>query len=123
MSLIFRRLEADRFEAGEKPLEHSCGARLLSIRTICRLLLCSLLFLPCCGRQTVLSKSEKHDAATLIQPLIDPAKLATLGDRGANQRVQEVTAILWQTKLDGQDPAEVAENTVQLNGWGRTEKD
>jgi hypothetical protein len=86
------------------------------------LLLCFLLFLPGCGRQVVASKREKLDAATLIHPLIDPAKLATLGDRGANQRIQKVTAILWQTKLEGRDPAEVAARAVELIGWGGTEK-
>jgi hypothetical protein len=32
--------------------------------------------------------------AKLIKPLIDPVKLATLKERGANQRVQKITAIL-----------------------------
>ena len=63
-----------------------------------------------------------NDASHLIQPLIDPAKLATLGDRGANQRIQKVTAILWQAKLEGKDPAQVADKAVELIGWGGTEK-
>jgi hypothetical protein len=62
------------------------------------------------------------DKPALIQPLIDPAKLATLRERGANQRVQKITAILWQAKLDGQDPAKVADKAVELIGWGGTEK-
>ena len=66
--------------------------------------------------------TDSYDAASLIRPLIDPAKLATLGDRGANTRIQKVTAILWQAKMDGQDPAKVADSAVELIGWGGTEK-
>jgi hypothetical protein len=80
------------------------------------LLFALLFFVPCCGRPVV------ADESTLIQPLIDPAKLATLGDRGANTRIQKVTAILWQAKVNGQDPAKVAEKAVDLIGWAGTEK-
>lgn len=61
-------------------------------------------------------------ASAKIHPLIDPAKLATLGDRGANSRIQKVTEILWQAKVNGQDPAKVADKAVELIGWGGTEK-
>jgi hypothetical protein len=80
------------------------------------LLFALLFFVPCCGRPVV------ADVSTLIQPLIDPAKLATLGDRGANTRIQKVTAILWQAKVNGQDPAKVADKAVDLIGWAGTEK-
>jgi len=62
------------------------------------------------------------DHAQLIKPLIDPVKLATLKERGANQRVQKITAILWKAKQDGQDPVKVAEKAVGLIGWGSTPK-
>jgi hypothetical protein len=62
------------------------------------------------------------DHAELIKPLIEPAKLATLKERGANQRVQKITAILWKAKQAGQDPAKVAEKAVGLIGWGTTQK-
>ena len=82
------------------------------------LLLCSLvLSLQGCGRP-----SPADSAAALLKPLIDPAKLATLGDRGANTRIQKVTAILWQAKVNGRDPAKVAEKAVELIGWAGTEK-
>ena len=80
------------------------------------LLLTLLLLVPCCGRPVV------ADVSTLIQPLIDPAKLATLGERGANTRIQKVTEILWQAKVNGQDPAKVADKAVELIGWAGTEK-
>ena len=80
------------------------------------LLFALLLLVPCCGRPVV------ADVSTLIQPLIDPAKLATLGERGANTRIQKVTAILWQAKVNGQDPAKVADKAVELIGWAGTEK-
>jgi hypothetical protein len=83
------------------------------LRTLLLLFLC--LTLQGCGRPLA-------DDAALLRPLIDPVKLATLGDRGANQRIQKITAILWDAKVDGQDPAKVAEKAVQLIGWGGTEK-
>lgn len=66
-----------------------------------------------CGRPAA------SEPARLIQPLIDPA---TLGDRGANPRIQKITAILWEAKLQGHDPAVVAENAVKLIGWDGTTK-
>jgi len=86
------------------------------------LLLLVICFLaPCCGSQTA-SGGVAIDAPILIRSLIDPAKLATLGDRGANQRIQKITAILWTAKTNGQDPAKVAGDAVRLIGWGGTEK-
>ena len=82
------------------------------------LLLCSLvLSLQGCGRP-----SPADSTAALLKPLIDPAKLATLGERGANTRIQKVTAILWQAKVAGQDPTKVADKAVELIGWAGTEK-
>lgn len=81
-----------------------------------QLLLAILILLPCCGRPAA------HEPSALIQPLIDPAKLATLGDRGANPRIQKITAILWQAKQDGHDPASVADKAIARIGWGGTEK-
>ena len=74
-----------------------------------------LLCLPACGNSGI-------DHASLIRPLIDPAKLATLGERGANSRVQKVTAILWQAKQEQQDPEKVAQRAVEMIGWGGTGK-
>jgi hypothetical protein len=65
---------------------------------------------------------ENANSSALLQPLIDPAKLATLGERGANPRIQKITAILWAAKQDGQDPEKVAGGAVKLIGWGDTEK-
>lgn len=78
------------------------------------------LFLPCCGRPVVASKSGK--TAALIQPLIDPAKLATLGDRGANTRIQKITVLLWEAKQTGLDAGQVAAESIERIGWGGTEK-
>lgn len=81
------------------------------------ILLFLFLFVPCCGRPIA-----ANDAAKLIHPLIDPAKLATLGDRGANSRIQKVTEILWQAKVSGQYPTMVADSAIESIGWGGTEK-
>ena len=58
------------------------------------------LFATCCGRHVAAHGDvhNAHDVAAQIQPLIDPAKLATLGKRGANQRVEKITAILWTAR-------------------------
>jgi hypothetical protein len=87
------------------------------------LLLFLCLFAPCCGRQPASQTvAIDSDAPALIKPLIDPAKLATLGDRGANERIQKITAILYEAKAGGHDPAAVAGKAVELIGWGGTEK-
>jgi len=84
------------------------------LRPILLLFLCFVV--QSCGRPVA------SDPATLLHPLIDPAKLANLGDRAANPRVQKITAILWRAKQDGHDPAVVAGKAVALIGWGGTEK-
>ena len=58
----------------------------------------------------------------MVAPLIDPVKLATLGDRGANPRIQKAVAILWAAKQAGTDPATVAGDAVTRIGWGNTAK-
>ena len=92
------------------------------LRPLLLLFLC--LFVPCCGRPVAAhgDVNNAHAPAALIQPLIDPVKLATLGDRGANSRIQKITAILWEAKANGRDPAKVAGEAVGLIGWGGTEK-
>ena len=99
------------------------------LRRLLLLLLC--VAAPCCDQESKTQHpSTKAPAkipsvtapATLIRPLIAPAKLATLGTRGTNPRVQKITGILWQAKQDGQDPAQVADRAVGLIGWGDTEK-
>ncbi len=74
----------------------------------------------CAGLQACGEPASTH--ARLLKPLIEPAKLATLGERGTNSRVQKITAILWKAKQAGEDPAKVAEEAVGLIGWGGTEK-
>lgn len=75
---------------------------------------------------------EKHgmDEATQIAALIDPDKLATLKERGANSRILKITAILWLSKnpsstpakKPNQNPADIVEAAVAQIGWGGTEK-
>jgi len=82
-----------------------------------RLILLALcLLLHCCGKPAA-HDPVAHDPSTLIKPLIEPAKLATLGERGANPRVQKITAILWQAKQDDHDPAKVVAATPTLSSW------
>lgn len=88
------------------------AARILFVSLYC------LLSVSCNAREaTPLSKES-----ALVAPLIDPGKLATLGKRGANPRVQKAVAILWTAEHDGADPAKVAEDAVFRIGWADTAK-
>lgn len=60
------------------------------------------------------------DEAAQIASLIDPAKLATLGERRANPRIQKITAILVTAKAAGKNPDEIAKEAVTLIGWRGT---
>ena len=86
------------------------------LRKLIVLILCAIL--PACGKESVLLTRE----SALVAPLIDPAKLATLGDRGANPRIQKAVAILWAAKQAGTDPAKVAADAVTRIGWSGTVK-
>ena len=57
------------------------------------------------------------DFTAKLTPLIDPAKLATLGQRGANPRIQKAVAILADAQADGAKPAEVARRAVERAGY------
>jgi hypothetical protein len=61
------------------------------------------------------------DEATQVASLIDPKKLATLRERGANSRVQKITAILATAKACGKKPEEIAWEAVRQIGWGNTQ--
>jgi len=81
-------------------------------------ILAACLLFPACGG---LSHRPAASGA-LIAPLINPAKLATLGKRGANPRLQKAEAILWQARQAGHAPVEVAADAVRRIGWGGTYK-
>jgi len=51
---------------------------------------------------------------------IDPAKLATLGSRGANPRIHKAVAILEAARRDGCSVALVASNGVFIAGYPNT---
>lgn len=57
-----------------------------------------------------------EDFARTIAPLVDPAKLATLKERGANPRVQKYVAQLGEAKIAGHDVERIAERAVALAG-------
>jgi hypothetical protein len=113
------RAGADQIAGGEKHIEIPGNNNYDRADPMFRPFILSAfcLFVTGCGRPVA-----AHDAASLLQPLIDPGKLATLRVRGANQRIQKITAILWLAKANGQDPGKVADKAVELIGWGCTEK-
>jgi hypothetical protein len=65
----------------------------------------------------LLPRADAGDAQTYaerIAPLIDPAKLATLGERGANPRVQKYVAQLAEAKQSGIEVSNVVVQAVAL---------
>ncbi len=70
------------------------------------------LILPC-----PLSVSAAPDYAGSIAPLIDPAKLATLGPRGANTRIQKAVYWLETARQDHQKPARLLSEAVRRAGY------
>lgn len=82
-----------------------------------------LIAIPSCdGQQPSAPKKARMEEATQIANLIDPGKLATLRERGANPRIQKVTAILIVTKSAGKNPEEIAREAVRMIGWGNSAK-
>src|ERR1039458_3840763 len=60
--------------------------------------------------------AAQTDYAKRIAPLIDPAKLAPLGKRGANQRVEKAVYWLAEAREAGQKPDKVMEAALGLAG-------
>ncbi|GAA5127249.1 hypothetical protein JIN84_08955 [Luteolibacter yonseiensis] len=58
----------------------------------------------------------------MIKSLIDPAKLATLKNRGSNSRILKITAILYTAKQAGKDPTAIVAGAIEKIGWSGTEK-
>lgn len=61
--------------------------------------------------------AAQSDYAKNIASLIDPAKLATLGERGANSRVQKAVYWLATARKEGEKPAKVLDRVVALAGY------
>jgi len=61
--------------------------------------------------------AAQADYSSKIASLIDPAKLATLGERGANSRIQKAVYWLTMAQKDGQKPAKVLDRAVKLAGY------
>lgn len=55
--------------------------------------------------------------AKKLSSLIEPSKLATLGQRKSNPRIQKAVAILEESKREGYDVATVASNAVVMAGY------
>jgi hypothetical protein len=73
-------------------------------------------------KDTAARKKTGIDEANQIAALIDPEKLGTLKERGANPRIQKITAILAIAKATGKNPKKIAQEAVGKVGWGNTEK-
>jgi hypothetical protein len=61
--------------------------------------------------------AAQTDYASHIASLIDPAKLATLGKRGANTRVQKAVYWLAAARHAGEKPGNVLDRAVALAGY------
>jgi hypothetical protein len=65
------------------------------------------------------SLSPARDYADTIAPLLDPAKLATLGERGANPRVQKCVYWLEMARKDRQKPGQVIDEALRNAHYGK----
>ena len=90
-------------------------ARILLFSVLCLLSSCRP-----SGKQTA-TATNFHEGE-LIVSLIDPSKLATLGDRGANPRIQKVVAWLAIGKRLGREPGAQVDFAIERIGWNGTEK-
>jgi hypothetical protein len=71
----------------------------------------------CCLLLAAQALAAQADYAQHIASLIDPAKLATLGKRGANTRVQKAVYWLEAARKEGEKPAKVLDRAVALAGY------
>lgn len=74
-----------------------------------------VVLLTCVAFQAFAGTVEEY--AQRIAPLVDPAKLATLGTRAANPRVQKYVYWLATAKQEQLQPAQVAAAAVKLAGY------
>ena len=65
----------------------------------------------------LVAPAASTDYARLVANLIDPAKLATLGPRGANPRVQKTVALLEVARENGFKIDKVAAEAVSIAGY------
>ena len=65
----------------------------------------------------VLTAATRPDNPSRIASLIDRAKLATLGQRAANPRVQKAVYWLATARSGGETPAQVLDRAVVLAGY------
>lgn len=83
--------------------------------------LLAILVLQATAATTVTTGLESY--VSKVSSLIAPAKLATLGPRGANPRVQKYVALLAQAEAEGLSPSKVAARAVASVGMkGRAAK-
>lgn len=93
--------------AGRAHLVYRWGVRRVSLLFVALLV---------AGGDVARAAGDVESYAVRISGLVDPAKLATLGARGANPRVEKYVAILAEGKADGVAPKKVAAKAVALVG-------
>jgi len=69
---------------------------------------------------TFTASADLQSDAKALSALIDPAKLATLKERGANPRIQKAVAILESSRRDGNKVTKVAAEAVKLAGYRKS---
>jgi hypothetical protein len=67
--------------------------------------------------QTQPAIAAESDAAANIASLIDTAKLATLGERGANPRIQKAVYWLAAARTNGKKPSAVLDSAIRQAGY------
>ena len=69
-------------------------------------------------QQVQQAPAESGNYRQALVSLCDPAKLATLGDRGANPRLKKIVYWLEQAREAGNDPARIIDEVLQQNHYG-----
>jgi len=104
--------EGERAVGGPDFARHAAtGCRVVTACVVALLVLTTVL----AGAASKRSQGDK--AAEAIASLIEPAKLATLGERGANPRVQKYVFQLATAQANGAKPKAVAEAAGAQAGY------
>ena len=80
-------------------------------------LLARLLAVALVGLATVTNAAKAPDYTNIVAELIAPARLAMLGERGANPRVQKYVYWLATAQTNGIKPKALADAAVEVVGY------
>lgn len=84
---------------------------------------CAIVLSRSCGHRNATPTTGHEDRQTCITAIAaqsDPAKLATLGSRGANPRLKRIMYYLAEARAGGANPGDVLDQAQKVNGSAGT---